>query len=158
MNILKSVKKVHIAVILVVLSSFFVLNRIQAVTVEPGTSGDPVVSQSYVDAKINELTAIVNGIKQQPNTQYSKFEIIEGIEAGKQIICGASTELILRGGQATAITSAQGGVSNLISGKDIKSGETIPLDQLLLIPREDGRGIKITKKAWVMIKGQYTIK
>ncbi|MDF2523406.1 MAG: hypothetical protein K0R31_1047 [Clostridiales bacterium] len=159
MNILRSLKKVHIAVILVVIiSSFFVISRIQAVTAEPGTSGDPLVSQSYVDTKINELTAIINGIKQQPGGQSPKFEVLEAIEPGKQIICGASTEVVLRGGTATAIASAQGGISNLSSGKDLKSGDTIPLNQLLLIPREDGRGIAITGKAWVMVKGQYTIK
>lgn len=158
MKFLKSVRKVHIVIAMVILSSFFVINRIQADTVEPGTSGDPLVSQSYVDTKINELTAVINGIKQQSGGQAPKYEILEGVEPGKQIICGASTEIILRGGTAVAITSAQGGISNLSSGKDLKSGEAIPLNQLLLIPRDDGRGIKITGKAWVMIKGEYTIK
>lgn len=158
MRVFKLLKKVHIALILFLLSTIAVIHIAQAVTAEPGTNEDPIVSQSYVDAKIGELNATINSLKQQlQNTQYPKFEVIE-VEAGKQLVAGASTELILRGGEATAVASNEGGISNLISGKDLKTGEQVPLDQLLLIPRDDGRGLKIVKKSWILIKGQYTIK
>lgn len=171
MKRLRFVKAKHIAFVLIVLCSFLLIHIVQAVTAEPGTDADPLVSQSYVDGKINDLTAKINeltakvtdltakntGLTQQVQAIPARFEVIE-VKAGKQLIAGASTEMILRGGKATAIASQSGGISDLISGADIQNGAGIPLNHLLLIPRDDGRGIKVINTSWVMIKGPYTIK
>lgn len=88
------------------------------------------------------------------------FKIIK-LPAGKTLIGDASTEIIVRNkNKVTAYVSstATGGVSNLISGTDIANGAIIPDNQLLLIPKADGRGLTAKADADIMIKGTYTIK
>lgn len=220
MKIFKGFKKVHIiiaAVAVLLVYSFVLVNIAQAVTnAEPGSDGDPIVAQSYVDAKINEanqkinevnlkisdftakiadltakntaltdnnkqltdslsqankqindLTAVVDSLKSEIDKlkasgggKGSVFEVLE-LKKGKILTLGASAEIILRGGKATAIASANGGLSDLTAGTgvDIKTGQAIPLNHLILISRDDGRGLKVTSdQAWVMVRGTYTIK
>jgi len=88
------------------------------------------------------------------------FTIIK-LPKGKTLIGGASTEIIARNKDrvvAYVEKTATGGVSNLISGKDLANGTIIPANQLLLIPKADGRGITAKTDADIMIKGSYTIK
>jgi len=87
------------------------------------------------------------------------FKIIK-LPAGKTLIGGASTEIIVRNkNRVTAYVekNATGGISNLISGKDIPNGVIIPDNQLLLVPKADGRGITAIAEADIMIKGTYAI-
>ena len=131
---------------------------------EPGTKEDPIVTQTYVekrneqlryyiDQKVEELQGKVN------QTQANQFFQVIEVQKGQKVFCKASTELIVRSGQAKAIASAAGGLSNLISGKDLKSGDVVPMNQLILVPRDDGRGIDITAdKTFILIKGGYEIK
>jgi uncharacterized protein YlxW (UPF0749 family) len=89
-----------------------------------------------------------------------EFKIIK-LPAGKTLVGGASTEIIVRNtnrAKAYVEPSASGGISNLISGKDIPKGTIIPANQLLLIPKADGRGITAIKDTDIMIKGMYDIK
>ncbi|MFZ5969470.1 MAG: hypothetical protein ACOYVK_20105 [Bacillota bacterium] len=133
---------------------------------EPGSKDDPVVTQSYVekrneqlkyyiDQKTDELAKqIQNG---QGGGQGPVFEIIE-LQKGQKIICGASTELIIRSGGAKAIASQAGGLANLISGVDLSTGQNVTPNQLILSPRNDGRGIEITEnRTFILIKGSYSI-
>ena len=88
------------------------------------------------------------------------FKIIK-LPAGKTLIGGASTEFIPRNANrvtAYVANTATGGLSNLTSGKFIIHGELIPTDQLILVPKADGRGITAKSDADIMIKGTYTIK
>jgi len=88
------------------------------------------------------------------------FKVIK-LPAGKTLIGDASTEIIVRNkDRVTAYVSsnATGGLSNLISGKDIMNGVMIPYNQLLLVSKADGRGITAIKDADIMIKGTYSIK
>lgn len=88
------------------------------------------------------------------------FRIIK-LPAGKTLIGDASTEIIVRNKNrvvAYVSSTATGGVSNLISGTDIPNGAIIPDNQLLLIPKADGRGITAKADADIMIKGTYTIR
>ena len=81
------------------------------------------------------------------------------ILVGNKIIAEAGTEIILRfsSGQTTAITSYMGGLSDVTAGVDIQEGQRIPTNHLLIIPRSDGRGIRITERAIFMIKGPYRV-
>lgn len=138
---------------------------------DPGGDDDPVVSQSMLDSKIEVVTKLVQSYGQkiedltktsQGSTQgtVQKFEVVE-VKLAKSVICGESTEIILRSGKAKAISSDAGGLADITSdsGTDLKSGANIPTNHLLLVPRDDGRGIKIlSASAWVMIKGKYEIK
>ena len=161
-------KLLHIVILLTLVSVTAIGIRVSsAAGTEPGTSTDPVVSQSYVDAKVSDLNSQINDLKLQlqstgqvGSTEQSssmKFQVIGPVAAGKKIICGESTEIVLRGGTATAIASQYGGVTDLILGADLKTGGSVPQNHLMLVPRNDGRGIMITSEAWVLVRGTYTI-
>ncbi|KXG74451.1 hypothetical protein [Thermotalea metallivorans] len=130
----------------------------------PGSPEDPIVTQSYVekrneqlkyyiDQKIGEVNNALNAVQAQ-----QQFQIIE-VQKGQKVIGKASTEMIIRSGEAKAIASPSGGLSDLIAGIDLKTGEIVPLNHLILIPRDDGRGIEVTvNKTFILIKGGYEIK
>jgi len=104
----------------------------------PGTEGDPLVSRSYVDLK-----TAVNVVELSP---------------GKSLIGFSGTEIILRSGTARAVDSNLGGLCDVTAGTDLRSGEEIPRNHLLIVPRDDGRGISATSHAIVMVRGKYTLK
>lgn len=127
-----------IALVLVVaVGSFLVGRNTRAEGDEPGSAADPLVSKSYVDT----LTSL---------------QVIN-LKAGQTLIADGGTELILRGGKATIVTSTDG-VANLTGAKDLVKGTSVPLNSLLLVPRSDGRGIKATVDCWVMVRGSFVIK
>jgi len=128
----------------------------------PGTDSDPLVTLSYVDKRFEELdTYLDSKLADQPeketaSTSASLFEILE-VKAGGMIYLGDSTEFILRSGEGLAIASSNGGLANLTEGYDIEHSKSIPKNHHILNPQNDGRGIAITKDAWVMIKGPYSV-
>ncbi|MCX7710262.1 MAG: hypothetical protein N2484_10495 [Clostridia bacterium] len=167
---LRNIKKRNVVIFLVLVFSFVVVHIVQAVTAEPGTDANPLVTQDYVDSKVNDLTSKVTEMKisvdalnQQmasiQKTSVPKFMVIE-LEAGKEMLLGESTEMVLRGGKAVAISGEKGGLADLSSGNGAEygKGQAVPLNHLLLSSRNDGRGIKTTAKAWILVKGDYTIK
>ena len=103
----------------------------------PGSEEDPVVSKSYVDARV----------------AFTPVQLAEG----QKLIGGAGTEIIVRSGEATAIDNGENGVSNLTAGIDLRTGEQVGLNHLLLVPRADGRGITALTEVWVMVRGEYEI-
>ena len=118
-----------------------------AVWADPGDSDDPLVSKSYVDAQIA-------AVKAQSAGTYS----VVHINAGQSIIGKEGTEIIVRSGVVTAIDNGANGVSDLTVGKDLMSGTEIGTDHLLLVPRDDGRGVKAWTEAYLMVRGGYTLK
>ncbi|HHX09922.1 MAG TPA: hypothetical protein GX729_00905 [Firmicutes bacterium] len=103
----------------------------------PGSEGDPLVTRAYVDSKL-------------------KMRVVE--LAPGQILKGYSgTEIILRGGQATVIDSELGGLCDVTGGVDLRGGEAVPSNHLLIVPRDDGRGIKAVSAAIAMVRGDFTI-
>ena len=103
----------------------------------PGSEDDPVASKSYVDSR-------------------ASFQAVELAE-GQRLIGAGGTEIILRSGEATAIDNGENGVSDLTSGADLLTGAQVIANHLLLVPRDDGRGINALTAAWVMVRGDYTV-
>jgi len=78
------------------------------------------------------------------------------IPAGSTLVGEAGAEFILRSGNAVAVSGPDGMV-NVTSGVDIVNGTQIPRNNLLLVPRSDGRGFFAETDVWLMIKGGYRI-
>ena len=165
------------------------IGALSAREVEPGSSGDPVVTKSYVDKLIKglqgsgpsgtldsdanarlkaqeEMVALLNsevnrlkseieglGSGQTGNNTYTVVDV----NPGEQLIGKQGAELILRAGEGSAIAGALGGLQDVTGGVDIAGG-LIPKNHLLIVPRDDGRGVLVTKKATFMVRGGYTIK
>lgn len=104
----------------------------------PGSGDDPLVSKSYVDAKATFQAVMLN--------------------AGQTLTGDEGTEIIVRSGEFTAIDNGANGVSDLTSGQDLMTGTQVGTNHLLLVPRNDGRGIYAKTEGWIMIRGNYTIK
>jgi hypothetical protein len=107
-----------------------------------------------LNEKVNNLEKI------NPADFVAPFKVIE-LKDGDRIIAGESTEIILRSGKARAISSSAGGLVDVTSETqgNLVSPADVPLNHLLIVPRADGRGIRITSEnAWVMIKGKYDIR
>ena len=154
---------------------------VQAVDSQPGSGEDPLVTQKYVEqrneqmrvyydqknqelnasiqqnsTKISEIEAAINDILQK-NQQASNLEIVT-LTAGQILIAEAGCEIILRGGEANAVQSQLGGLSDVTGGRDIMQGQIIPDNHLLLVARTDGRGVKTEKGCTLMVRGKYSIK
>lgn len=130
-------RRVPLLVVAVALLSGVLVGRVTAQTAEPGSSADPLVSKSYVD-------------------QASLFRVVD-VPAGQRIIGEAGTEIVLRGGQATAIVTQQGGLLNVSAGTDMVQGAKIPPNHLIIIPRSDGRGFQAETNLVLMVKGAATV-
>ncbi|MFV0441109.1 MAG: hypothetical protein ACK5LV_07435 [Lachnospirales bacterium] len=147
-----------------------------------GSQNDPIVTKSYVDEQIalalsgntgsnsggssnltltnSQLQEIINAVTEEVlSSQSSSASFVPiRVTKGQTVIGGQGTEIILRSGEAKIFSNAADGVSNITKGANQDNGEKVVLDNLLLVPRQDGRGITITtNEAWIMIKGEYEI-
>lgn len=146
---------------------------------DAGSSNDPLVTKSYVDHKIAEvgggasqsalsklesqiqtqaqmidiLTQEINGLKQQGSSSY---EVVT-VPAGQSIVGKQGTEIIVRSGNGQVLASEGGGLQDMTEGIDLLVGKEVPKYHLVIVPREDGRGIYATKDLIVMVRGGYNI-
>lgn len=163
----------------IILSILVVGTSVYAAKGEPGSSNDPLVTKSYVDSKIAELsnggsstsielleskieaqaqiievlTQEMNGLKQQKNSSYE----VVSVPAGKSITGAQGTEIIIRSGNGQVLASAGGGLQDMTEGTDLLAGSDVPRYHLVIVPREDGRGIYAAKDLIVMVRGGYNI-
>ncbi|NMB41843.1 MAG: hypothetical protein GX996_07900 [Firmicutes bacterium] len=172
-------------VLVLLVSGFFWGQEAIAGTLSvPGSESDPLVTASWVEAKFEALS---ENLKEEQRKRQVLEERIRQLEAGagievpfepeqpvvvapaltyeivtvdtgKRILSGAGTEFVLRSGRAMAIAGPGGGLSDLTSGQDLSSGETINRDHLILSAREDGRGAVAETDAIFLIRGGYEIK
>ena len=141
-----------------------------------GTSNDPLVTKSYVDSKIAALSGnstnsnVTKELEAQEQLIVTLMQEIESLKAEKnstyQVVTvqeghtlyGAQgTEVIVRSGQAQVTASVAGGLQDMTEGADLDAGQNVPRYHLLIIPREDGRGITAVKNLTLMVRGAYTI-
>ena len=137
-----------------ILGCMVVVMSLTVVAYAAGTAGsedDPVVTKSYVDAKIAEISNSGAG------SESAEVFMAVCIPKGSSVIGGEGTEMILRSGTAKAIDNGVDGVSDLTGASDLKSGQAVKKNHLLMVPRADGRGIYAVTELWVMIKGEYIL-
>lgn len=139
-------------IVAVVVFSVFALN-VQADVAEPGSESDPLVTKSYVDKVLSNLKQYVDS---KPSSS-SGWEIVY-MEQGQQLIGDKGTEMILRSGIAAVVDEGNGGLADITEGKDIVNGENVMQNHLLIVPRDDGRGVKAeNNNVILLIKGSYTV-
>ena len=131
--------KKRITIILCVLGVLFVAGSYAA---QPGTEADPLITKSYIDSVV---------------APKMKFSVVE-VPAGKSVIGKAGTEIILRMGTCSVIGTQKGGVSDVTMGFDLADGIVVQGNHLLIVPLDDGRGVRTSEKCIFMIKGDYEIK
>lgn len=163
--------KVSVLIFLIVFLSFNVAVALDT----PPDENDPLVTQSYVelrinqvktyfDEKINSIVSDVSSLKteisnmKQTTPSNNAFEPVI-LKYGQRFIGEAGTEFILRVGTGKSITTDEGGIVDATGGIDIQNNKELPKQHLLIIPRSDGRGMQVTDKqgAIIMVKGGYKI-
>ncbi len=157
-----------------------------ASTAEPGSVADPLVSksyidqlvarlakQSYVDERLNQMATksyvesqfatkqYVNQRFQQTVSraeveQKTLFQVVE-LGKGAMLLGGSGTEIVLRGGQATIVTTPKGGVLDATAGVDLPQGAQVTPNHLLVIPVGDGRGLIAQTDVILIVKGTYAV-
>lgn len=131
-----------------------------------GTKDDPLVTLSYLELKIQQLKEYIDqksfsSDESEPSLPQGPregpiYQVVE-LKKGESLIGEGGTELILRSGLASAITSQLGGLSDVTGARDIGQDEQVPSNHLLIIPREDGRGIKALADSFLLVRGGYLI-
>lgn len=133
-------------------------------TPEPGSAGDPLVSKSYVD-KVVAALADKGYVDQKTAAMADKAYVdnrttftVVNVPAGARLIGEGGTEVVLRGGKATTIAGPLGGLLNVTDGTDMLQGQAVKPNQLLVVPRSDGRGLLAQTEVIAMVRGAYTVK
>jgi hypothetical protein len=106
---------------------------------------------AYVDSHYGDM---MRRLEADANNS-APYEVVS-LEAGRTIIALSGTEIILRSGAAAAVTGVNG-LCDVTAGKDILDGGEIPQNHLLIVPSSDGRGLRVTADAYLMIKGGYKL-
>ena len=137
----------------------------------PGGSEDPVVTKSYVDMRIDQVAANIGNAPQagadmdalkqavlnELRTEAAAFAPVHAA-AGQVILGGEGTEIVLRSGRAAGFCPGENGMVDATDGAEIYSGYDVPVNHLVLVPRDDGRGVVTqSEEAWFIIKGAYQI-
>lgn len=129
---------------------------------EPGSKDDPLVTLSYVNNKIDALREYIDVKLEKSSDNIATTESLEIVELskGEKLIATAGTEIILRGGRATAYgVEMDRGITDVTEGKDIDNEiDLLSANHLLLVPRDDGRGVYAVTDSIFMIKGSYLIR
>ena len=130
---------------------------------EPGSDTDPLVTLSYVNKAVDQIKVYIDekisNISGGNNgTSVSNELVIVNVKKGEYLIGKAGTELILRGGKAKVVGGPLGGLSDVTSGDELNHDQAVSHNHLLIIPRDDERGIYATEDAIFMVKGAYEVK
>ncbi|MBQ4629489.1 MAG: hypothetical protein IJB70_00665 [Clostridia bacterium] len=137
---------------------------------DPGSVDDPLITKSYVDSilmpqvKSYVDTQIANvdfGSGSQdvqiPVASGSTVYNIVNVSKDQTIIGGKSCQMILRMGSGKIVATSKGGVCDVTAGADLQNGTAAPSNHLLIIPLDDGRGIKMSTDGIIMISGSYSV-
>ncbi len=145
----------------------------------PGSQDDPLVTASWVEARLRELARDPGGapvdlgdvegrLDRLERTMAGlgelakpapppRFEVVQ-VSSGSTVYTGQSTEVVVRAGSVRVVEGPGGGFSDLTGGESLLSGAGVKLNHLLLSPRQDGRGLAARSDALLLIRGSYEIK
>lgn len=159
---------------IIAITSFFAVTVLGS---GAGTADDPVVTKSYVDKCISDALStnkiskndIINEVLSKIETtndnevpivtetsEYNNYKAVE-LKKGKIILGEEGTEIILRSGIAFAYITGVDSILDISTGTSLIDKNSISKNHLIIIPRGDGRGIRATEDAWILVKGKYSI-
>ncbi len=170
----KSNKKINKNFIIgsqIFLSSIISMSVIAFAT-QAGSAEDPLVTRSYVDAEIKKalenidisdilediiIDDIVDNIIDNNSNSINNFVPVL-VEANQTILGKEGTEIILRSGSGVAVVpEGVSEIANITAGKNVFNNENVETNHLLIISRDDGRGVKVGVNSWFLVKGDYVI-
>lgn len=126
---------------------------------DPGSVNDPIVTKSYVDEQVRlKVQQELSQFQQQLPAQDSSLKVLQ--LGPKDVLIGKQgTEIIVRTGKVVAYGDGSNGIPDITGGVDVAIWSPVKLNHLLIVPKDDGRGILVVEgTTFVMIKGDYEIK
>lgn len=147
-------KWIHGAIAAAVIGTAVVSTQVWAASSNsgvPGSADDPVVTKSYVDQQIQNVSGGGTSLKV---VELTGDKVLYGYEG---------TEFIVRTGSVVSVAGKNGdGLTDLTAGADLRAGAWVSANHLLLIARSDSRGLRLAPGydgiAYVMVRGKYTLK
>lgn len=114
----------------------------------PGSAEDPLVTMSVLRDYVQQHAAGGGATFILVNATRGAF--LEG---------GAGTEIILRSGTATAVgVGTSSGLVNITTGTNLDNGAALARNHLLLVPRADGRGARVTSATAIfLVRGPHQL-
>ncbi|MBQ3379774.1 MAG: hypothetical protein IJG50_07940 [Clostridia bacterium] len=163
-------KRKRIAALVIAAVIFASLAAGYIVLADAGSSDDPLVSLSYltgvfkqdvlsdvdkrIDAKVADAVA-ASGSSQGASAS-DAYKAIK-VSRGQTILGGEGSQVILRSGTAVSVCPGENGLADTTGGIDLPGNISISPNHVYIIPREDGRGIRMTSDGYIMIKGSYKV-
>ena len=135
-------KKKLIVALVITASCFTIFQagmKAGAAQATPGSSGDPLITQSYLESQLANMGS----------ASYKKVSVAKG----KTLKAGIGTEFMIYSGNG-AVTGS--GLVNLTSGEMFEKGMSAVMYSHYLAPAS-GCGVKASSNMIIFIKGSYTI-
>lgn len=144
-----SMKKGIAAVIIAVLCivTFHIGKSVGASSSEPGSVGDPLITESYLEKRLSEA---VGGSSSSNSTEANYQEVT--IKSGKTLTLEKGSEVVLYSGNADI---SNGRFVNLSAGTVFKSGNSaVKYNTLLAV--SSNSSLKATSDITVFVRGSYS--
>jgi len=155
-------KRKNLILILTAVSIF--IGALMTVYAEGGSASDPLISLSYLETRLASLKedilkTIGSNAGSVPSGSGPTYTAIM-LNSGQTLTAlSGGIEILTRRGNFITVDPVGDGIVNLTSGNELKNGEALALQNLYMIPRSDGRGIKaLSDECWVMVRGNYEVK
>ena len=117
-------------------------------------------TEEETEEDTEESTEAEPEIPEEPEAQVKSFEYeVLHLTENALLLSETPCEIILRSGSAAAyLAGNDNGLADLTDGGELMEGDALVSNHLLMIPRGDGRGVRITSnEAYIMVRGGYRI-
>jgi len=104
-----------------------------AIAAEPGSKDDPVITRSYLE------------------TLYSWQ--VTNLAEGQTLSLDMGVTFVLRSGKAAVVGVGEQGLVDLTEGRELKDGERIAPNHLILSPASDRRGLRALSAVVLLTRG-----
>lgn len=146
--------------ITVLILMFIVGQVVYAINKEPGSTDDPLVTLSFVEQRVEQLKFYIDEkiatLTPATGVTDNNLVVVE-LKPGEKLIAAQGTEIILRGGKALVIDNPLGGLADVTAATDLRMNQVVPPNHLLIVPREDGRGVKAENDVILIVRGAYRV-
>lgn len=115
------------------------------------------VEKEFISNAMEQIKFLYKG---ETDILYNKsFYAPINVPMGKKIIGTEGTELILRSGSARGYTSqnTENGIIDVTRGIDLLNGDSLNKNCLVIVPRDDERGVLTLSDCWFLVRGDYKI-
>lgn len=112
------------------------------------------VADAY-SQEVEALISVSGGTSTGAEGASAVFSVVT-VKAGQQLLGTTGCELLLRSGSATCVASSAPGLVDSTEGSTLDAGGSVQPNHLYLVTA-DGRGLKASADATVLVRGSYTI-